>query len=81
MATAQELNRLARELYESREGAGIAAVTEFAEAKLGMIAQRLMSCTAEELGGLQGEARAYRELLKAIHTPPFDIDGTQAHGR
>lgn len=81
MATVPELNRLARDLYESRDSAGSAAVTEYAEAKLGMLAQRLMTCTAEELGGLQGEARAYRELLKAINTAPFDIDDAQTRGR
>jgi hypothetical protein len=56
-------------VYASREDIAMQSVQRLAEMECERIRTALTRCRPEELGALQGEYRAYAQVMKWLHEP------------
>jgi len=68
------LHQLEREIYEARDSSGMGALKEYARTKAQSLSDRLLSCDLEQVRALQGEAKAYNDLIMVLEKEPFDLN-------
>lgn len=74
MPSSNDLYEAKVALWDSRNGEGMEATVKFATMKIEAIKDELCGCSVESFHTLQGEVRAYQELLDAITTEPYRFE-------
>jgi len=69
-----QLAIIQREIYDARNGNGVDAVRLYAGTMISRLKDTLCTCTPEEMRSVQGEIKAYRDLIEVATKPPFDIN-------
>jgi hypothetical protein len=69
-----QLAIIQREIYDARNGNGVEAVRLYAGTMISRLKDTLCTCTPEEMRSVQGEIKAYRDLIEVATKPPFDIN-------
>ena len=74
MNSNDQLVIIQREIYDARNGNGVEAVRLYAGTMISRLKDTLCTCTPEEMRAVQGEIKAYRDLIAVATKPPFDIN-------
>jgi len=63
-----------REIYDARNSNGVEVLRLYAGTMISRLKDTLCTCTPEEMRSVQGEIKAYRDLIEVTTKPPFDIN-------
>lgn len=74
MNSNDQLVIIQREIYDARNGNGVEAVRLYAGTMISRLKDILCTCTPEEMRSVQGQIKAYRDLIDVATKPPFDIN-------
>lgn len=74
MQTDNPTHQLRQAIWEQRASNGMETMREYAKVNLDDLKERLCGCAPEELGDLQGQVKAYNDILKALTQAPVNIE-------
>ena len=69
-----ELANLQRAIYDARNSNGVEAARIYAEAMVSRLKDTLCTCATEDVSAVQGEIKAYRDIIASATKPPFDLN-------
>lgn len=71
--SSNDLHKLERELYDARESNGMDALHKYATTKVAALCEQLLVSDLDKVRELQGEAKAYKDIITVLEKPPFDL--------